>query len=157
MGSIGTLVGVAFFVMVAFAALTSSVSVMEAVVSSVIDKWHVSREKATWGVGVYALFAGIVVCLGYNLLYFELRLPNDSVGQILDVMDYISNFVLMPVVALASCVLVGWTLGPKSMIDEVKRNGERFGRERLYVVMIRIVAPVLLMFLLLQSLGLIKL
>ena len=157
MGAIGTVVGVVFFVMVAFAALTSSVSVMEAVVSSVMDKWHVNRDKATVCVGAYALIAGIIVCLGYNLFYFELRLPNDSVGQILDVMDYISNFVLMPVVALASCVLVGWVIGPKSLIDEVRRNGERFGREKLYVVMIRVVAPVLLLFLLLQSLGLVKL
>ena len=157
MGAVGTVVGVAFFVMVAFAALTSSVSVMEAVVSSVIDKWHVSRSKATLSVGAYALIAGVIVCLGYNLLYFELRLPNDSVGQILDVMDYISNYVLMPVVALASCVMVGWVLGPKSIIDEVTRNGERFGREKLYVAMIKIVAPVLLLFLLLQSLGVVKL
>ncbi len=157
MGAVGTVVGVAFFVMVAFAALTSSVSVMEAVVSSVIDKWHVSRSKATFSVGAYALIAGVIVCLGYNLLYFELRLPNDSVGQILDVMDYISNYVLMPVVALASCVMVGWVLGPKSIIDEVTRNGERFGREKLYVAMIKIVAPVLLLFLLLQSLGVVKL
>ena len=156
MGTVGTLVGVVFFVMVAFAALTSSVSVMEAVVSSVIDKWHVSRGKATLGVSAYALIAGVIVCLGYNLLYFELRLPNDSVGQVLDVMDYISNYVLMPVVALASCVLIGWVLGPKSVIEEVTRNGERFGREKLYVVMIKIVAPVLLLFLLLQSLGLVK-
>ena len=157
MGAVGTVVGVAFFVMVAFAALTSSVSVMEAVVSSVIDKWHVSRSKATLSVGAYALIAGVIVCLGYNLLYFELRLPNDSVGQILDVMDYISNYVLMPVVALASCVMVGWVLGPKSIIDEVTRNGERFCREKLYVAMIKIVAPVLLLFLLLQSLGIVKL
>ena len=157
MGSIGTLVGVVFFVMVAFAALTSSVSVMEAVVSSVMDKWHISRNKATLGVAVYALIAGVVVCLGYNLFYFELRLPNDSVGQILDVMDYISNYVLMPVVALATCVMVGWVIGPKSIIDEVTLNGERFGREKLYVTMIKIVAPVLLLFLLLQSLGLFKL
>ncbi|MBR5302315.1 MAG: sodium-dependent transporter [Clostridia bacterium] len=157
MGAIGTVVGVVFFVMVAFAALTSSVSVMEAVVSSVMDKWHLSRSKAAVGVSMYALIAGIIVCLGYNVFYFELRLPNDSVGQVLDIMDYVSNYVLMPVVALATCVLVGWTLGPKSIIDEVTRNGERFTREKLYVTMIKIVAPMLLMFLLLQSLGMIKL
>ena len=157
MGVIGTVVGAVFFVMVVFAALTSSVSVMEAVVSSVMDKWHISRDKAAVGVAVYALIAGIIVCLGYNVLYFELRLPNDSVGQILDVMDYISNYVLMPVVALAPCVMVGWVLGPKSIIEEVRRNGERFGREKLYNVMIKVVAPVLLLLLLLQSLGLFKL
>ena len=154
MGAIGTVVGAVFFVMVVFAALTSSVSVMEAVVSSVMDKWHIDRSKAAIGVAIYALLAGIVVCLGYNALYFELRLPNDSVGQVLDVMDYISNYVLMPVVALATCVMVGWVLGPKSIVEEVSRNGERFGREKLYNVMIKVVAPVLLLLLLLQSLGL---
>ena len=127
---------------------------MEAVVSSVMDKWHISRNKAAVWVAVYGLIGGIIVCLGYNVLYFELRLPNDSVGQVLDVMDYISNYVLMPVVALATCVLVGWVIGPKSIVGEVCRNGERFGREKLYNVMIKVVAPVLLLLLLLQSLGL---
>ena len=153
----GSIIGALFFLLVLFAALTSSVSVMEAVVSSVMDKFRWNREKATVLVALVTAIVGIVVCLGYNLLYFELRLPNDSVGQILDVMDYISNYVLMPVVALASCVMVGWVLGPKSIIDEVTRNGERFGREKLYVAMIKIVAPVLLLFLLLQSLGVVKL
>lgn len=157
MGAAGTIVGVVFFVMVVFAALTSSVSVMEAVVSSAMDQWHMGRKKATLAVGLLALAAGTVVCFGYNVFYFELVLPNGSVGQVLDVMDYISNFVLMPVVAIAACVLVGWVLGPKSVIEEVTRNGERFGREKLYVAMVKIVAPVLLVFLLLQSLGIVKL
>ena len=157
MGAAGTIVGVVFFVMVVFAALTSSVSVMEAVVSSAMDQWHMGRKKATLAVGLLTLAAGTVVCLGYNVFYFELVLPNGSVGQVLDVMDYISNFVLMPVVAIAACVLVGWVLGPKSVIEEVTRNGERFGREKLYVAMVKIVAPVLLVFLLLQSLGIVKL
>ena len=156
MGVVGAVIGAVFFVMVVFAALTSSVSIMEALVSGVQDKLHVSRRKATIGVSVLTLVMGIVVCLGYNVFYFELRLPNDSVGQVLDVMDYISNFVLMPVVAFTTCVLIGWVLGPKSMIEEIKRNGERFGREKLYVAMVKVVAPVLLLFLLLQSLGIVK-
>ena len=156
MSGVGAVIGAVFFVMVAFAALTSSVSIMEALVSCAQDKLHVSRRKATIGVSVLALAMGIVVCLGYNVLYFELRLPNDSIGQVLDVMDYISNFVLMPVVAFTTCVLVGWVLGPKSMIEEIKRNGERFGREKLYVAMVKVVAPLLLLFLLLQSLGILK-
>lgn len=157
MGGIGTVVGAMFFVMVAFAALTSSVSIMEAVVSCVQDKLHADRPKATIGVGVMALLIGLVVCLGYNVLYFELRLPNDAVGQVLDVLDYVSNFVLMPIISVACCVMVGWVLGPKSVIEEVSRNGERFGRERLYVVMVKVIAPVLLVFLLLQSLGIVRL
>jgi len=157
MGVVGSIIGFVFFVMVAFAALTSSVSIMEAIVSCVRDKLHVSREKAVLGTTALTGIVGVIVCLGYNALYFELTLPNGSVGQVLDVLDYISNFVLMPVVAIATCVLVGWVIKPKSIIEEVTRNGERFGREKLYVVMIKVVAPVLLAFLLLQSLGVIKL
>ena len=153
MGGVGALVGAAFCVMVAFAALPSSVSIMEAIVSCAQDKLRVSRSKATLGVAALTLAGGLLVCLGYNALYFELHLPNGSVGQLLDVLDYVSNFVLMPVVAIATCLMVGWALGPQSVIGELTRNGERFGRERLYVVMIKFVAPVMLALLLLQSLG----
>ena len=157
MGGAGAAIGVLFFIMVAFAALTSSVSILEAVVSCVVDKTHTSRTKATVGVSLLALVLGLLVCLGYNVFYFDLVLPNGSVGQVLDVFDYISNYVLMPVVAMSTCVLVGWVLSPKTIIDEVTVNGERFGREKLYVAMVKVVAPLLLMFLLLQSLGIIKL
>ena len=160
MGAVlGTVVGIAFFLTVAFAALTSSVSVMEAVVSSAMDKFCWSRKRAS--VVVFALTAtlGVVVCLGYNVLYFEAVLPNTPAGknaQILDILDYISNYVLMPVVSIATCIFMGWVLKPKTVIEEVTRNGEHFGREKLYVVMIRYIAPVLLLMLLLQALGLLK-
>ena len=62
----------------------------------------------------------------------------------------------MPVVSIATCVVIGWIVKPKTIIDEVTRNGERFGREKLYVVMIKFVTPVLLMILLLQALGILK-
>ena len=154
MGVIGGVIGTLFFVMVVFAALTSSVSILEAVVSSVVDRLHVERKKAVFGISAVELVLGVIVCLGYNVFYFELALPNGSVGQILDVFDYVSNFVLMPVVAFFTCILVGWVLSPKTIIEEITRNGERFGREKLYVAMVKIVAPILLLFLFLQSLGL---
>ena len=157
MGGIGVVMGVVFFLMVFFAALTSSVSIMEAVVSGLVDRFHVKRRTMTLWVTLFALVVGVVVCLGYNLFYFELRLPNDSVGQILDVLDYISNFCLMPIVAFTTCILIGWVLKPQTVLDEVCIGGCRFRREKLYVVMIRYVAPVLLLVLLLQALGLIKL
>ena len=157
MGGMGAVVGAVFFLMVTFAALTSSVSIMEAVVSGLVDRFHIQRKKATLWVTLFGLVVGIVVCLGYNLFYFELHLPNDSVGQALDVLDYLSNFILMPIVAFSTCILIGWILKPDTVLDEVRIGGCRFSRERLYVVMIRYVAPVLLLFLLLQALGLVKL
>ena len=160
MGWIGTVVGIVFFLTVAFAALTSSVSVMEAIVSCAIDRFHMSRKKATVVVGVITLIAGIIVCLGYNVLYFEAILPNTPAGknaQILDIMDYISNYCLMPIVAIATCILIGWLLKPQSLLEEIKLGGCRFGREKLYVVMLKYVTPVMLFFLLLQSFGLLNL
>lgn len=153
MGGIGNVIGCLFFAMVLFAALTSAISVMEAVVSSLMDKFHWSRLKASLVEMVVALAAGIVVCLGYNIWYFELKLPNGATAQILDVMDYLSNNLFMPLVAIGTCVLVGWLLKPKAVIDEVEKTGDKFGRRRLYVVMVKFVAPVLLLILFLKSVG----
>lgn len=156
MGKVGVVVGAAFFLMVAFAALTSSVSVMEAIVSSVMDKFRVPRKKAVLGVTAVAMVVGVVVCLGYNLFYFETALPNGTTGQILDILDYISNYVLMPVVAISTCILIGWIVKPKTVIDEVTLGGCHFGRKGLYVVMVKVITPLMLFFLLLQSLGLLR-
>jgi len=87
----------------------------------------------------------IVTCLGYNAWYFEYTLPNGVQGQILDIFDYAANNVLMPIVAFVTCILVGWVYKPKGIIDEVKLNGEKFGREGLYKVMVKYVAPIFLL------------
>mgnify|MGYP000326379957 FL=1 len=97
-----------------------------------------------------------LVCLGYNALYFELKLPNGATAQILDVMDFISNNLLMPLVALLSCILIGWVVKPQVIIDEVTLGGYKFGRKRLYIVMVKFIAPVLLAALLLQSFGILN-
>lgn len=153
MGAVGNVIGVLFFLMVVFAAITSSVSVMEAIVSSLMDRFNWSRKKSATIVLVYTIIFGIIVCLGYNKLYFEVELLNGSVGQILDVMDYLSNNILMPFVALITCILVGWVVKPKTIIDEVTVNGEKFGRKIIYNAVIKFIAPVLLFILLLQAVG----
>ena len=156
MGKIGNIIGCLFFAMVLFAALTSAVSVMEAVVSSFMDKFHVSRVKSATLETLIAAVFGIVVCLGYNQWYFDITLPNGASAQILDIMDYISNNCLMPVVAIGTCILVGWIIKPKIIVNEVEKNECRFGRKKLYVVMIRYITPVLLVILLLKSLGILN-
>lgn len=153
MGKTGDVIGILFFLMVIFAAVTSCVSVMEAIVSSIMDKYNFSRKKSTIIVTIYAIVFGIIVCLGYNLFYFELKLPNGSVGQILDVFDYISNNILMPLVALFTCILIGWVAKPKTIIDEVTKNGEKFSRKTIYIVMMKFIVPILIFVLLLQAVG----
>lgn len=153
MGFIGNIIGIIFFVMVTFAALTSCISIMEAVVSSFMDQFHMNRQKATVAVTVISAVVGIIVCLGYNVFYFEVTLPNGAVAQILDILDYISNNLFMPLVALFTSILIGWVVGPKYIIDEVESSGKKMGRKSLFIVMIRYIAPVLLTLLLLRSTG----
>ena len=155
MGGIGNLVGCLFFAMVLFAALTSSVSIMEAVVSSLMDQFHISRKKAAAIETVIALVGAVFVCLGYNVLYFDITLPNGSAAQLLDVMDYLSNNILMPIVAIGTCILIGWVVQPKTVIDEVEKTGHKMGRKGLYTAMVKVIAPLLLAILLLKSLGIV--
>ncbi len=153
MGGIGTLVGLVFFVMVLFAALTSSVSILEAMVSSLMDRRSMTRRRACALCGIYALVVGVIVCLGYNVLYVECRLPNGATAQILDIMDYLSNSILMPIVSILTCILIGWVLGPQVVVEEVEKTGTKMAWKRLYCFMVRFAAPVLLAVLLFQSLG----
>jgi len=153
LGIFGYILGALFFVMVLFAALTSAVSILEAITASYIDKYGWSRKKSVLILGAATFVVSVIVCLGYNVWAFDLKLPNGSVGQILDVLDYASNNVLMPLIGILTCILIGWVCKPQIMIDEITLNGEPFKRRGLYKVMIRFVAPVLLFVILLTGLG----
>ena len=153
MGATGTVIGIMFFALVIFAALTSAMSVLEAVVSNIMDIFGTKRMHAVVIESVIGLVLGLAVCFGYNIFYFELPLPNGSVAQVLDIMDYISNNLFMPLVGLGTCVLIGWVLGPEIIIKEATKNGEAFERRGLYIAMVKYVAPVMLFILLLQATG----
>lgn len=154
MGFAGHIIGALFFVLVLFAALTSSVSLLEAIVSIIMDKWNVSRQTATTlSVALSAVIA-LVVCLGYNVLSFGVTLPNGAENQnLLDVMDYAINSVVMPILALLTCLMVGWACKTSVITDEIKKNGEKFSREGLYNVMIKFIAPVFLFLILISGFG----
>ena len=152
-GAFGDVLGLIFFVMVLFAALTSAVSILEACVSSLIDKFNWSRKKSTIVMAIVGFAVSVIVCLGYNIFYFELQFPNGSKGQILDVLDYFSNYILMPITAILTCILIGWVVKPKKIVKEIQRNDEPFRRRPLYIVMIKFVAPILLFFILLTNFG----
>ena len=154
MGGVGRIVAVAFFLMMGFAALTSCVSVMETLVANCMEIFHKSRKKMCFIIGFYSLITAVLICLGYNVLYFELTLPNGANAQLLDVMDYISNSFLMPFISLLTSILIGWVVGPKYIISEVERNGEHFKRAGLYSFMIKFVVPVVMLVLFLVSTGL---
>ena len=100
MGGVGRIVGIVFFLALGFAALTSCVSVMETLVANCMEIFHKSRKEMCALVGIYSLVTAVTICLGYNVFYFELTLPNGSAAQLLDVMAYITNRYVVPVVML---------------------------------------------------------
>ena len=157
MGPLGGILGMVFFLMVVFAALTSSVSILETLVANCMEIFHKTRQQMCIMVGIYSLVTAILICLGYNVLYFNLTLPNGTSAQLLDLMDYISNSFLMPFISLLTSILIGWIVGPKWITDEVVKNGESFPRAGLYSFMIRYVVPVIMLVLFLVSTGFMKL
>lgn len=156
MGKAGIFVGILFFVTAVFATLTSCISVLESITANCMEIFHTSRKKTVLILSVIYLAASAVIALGYSVFYVEVILPNGSTGQLLDIMDYISNSVMMPFIALLSTILIGWVMTPDYVIDEMERNGKKFRRKKLYRIMIRYVAPVLMFILFLQSTGILS-
>ncbi len=140
MGGVATVIGFLFFLLVLFAALTSSISLAETCTSIIQDGAGWSRKKSLATVVIVVVVTGIFVNLGYNQLTMIQPLGEGS--SILDFFDFISNSVLMPIVALLTCVFVGWVIKPKELTDEIKL-GSPFGAEKAWVLMIKYVAPVL--------------
>lgn len=153
MGKAGTVVGLLLFITTIFATVTSCISVLESITANCMEIFHASRKRTVLVLTVIYLAASAVIALGYSVFYFEVKLPNGSVGQMLDIMDYISNSVMMPLIALLSTVLIGWIKTPDYVIGEMERNGETFRRKKLYTIMIRYVAPVMMLVLFMQSTG----
>ena len=151
LGAFGMIVGIVFFLMVLFAAVTSAVSILEAIVSSVMDRFGWSRSKSVYIMVGTGFIWSVIVCLGYNVFYFEYTLPNGATAQILDIFDYVSNNLLMPVLAIFTCILIGWVAKPKLLVGEMRLNGYRFRRKGMYIVMLKYVVPILLTILLLSA------
>ena len=140
--------------MIIFAALTSCVSIMETMVGTLMSIFHAERRKVALGVTIFAAVSAVVICLGYNVFYFELTLPNGSPAQLLDIMDYVSNSFLMPLIAFLTAIFVGWVIKPRWIAEEMEvgaKNG--FTKQKLYSGMVRYVVPVVMAVLFLQSTG----
>ena len=154
MGKAGYVIGLVFFLLTAFAALTSCISVLEAITANCMEVFHTERKKTTGVLTIIYLIATAVIALGYSVFYVEVKLPNGSTGQLLDIMDYISNSFLMPLISVFSTILVGWIVGPKWIAEEMEHPNGKFSRKHLYNIMIKYVAPVIMVILFLQSTGL---
>ncbi|MBR3825435.1 MAG: sodium-dependent transporter [Lachnospiraceae bacterium] len=140
----GTAIGAAFFILVLFAALTSSISIMEAIVSNLMDAFKITRKKAVVIIIAISLVLGVITSLGNGVLESIKIL---GMGM-LDFFDYFANSVLMPIVALGTCIMIGWRVGTNVIEEEVTKNGDKMGRVRVFRIMVKYIAPVCMMIIL---------
>ena len=146
---LGAAIGVAFFLLVLFAALTSSIALTESAVSTLQDELGWSRRKSTVVMGVSMAALGSLSSLGYG------PLANVTIigMQFLDFFDFLTNSVMMPIAAIASCILVSRVIGVDRIAREVTLNGCSFRRERVFNAMIRVLCPVFAAVILISSIA----
>lgn len=142
----GSILGTVFFLLVIFAALTSSISLMEAIVSIIMEKFKIGRIKACVILFVIALIMAVPSSLG-NGVWGHIKIMGFA---FLDFFDFISNAVLMPIVALGTCLIIGWVVGTKKIEEEVEVS-ETFKSKKLYNVLIKYIAPVMILLILISS------
>ena len=122
MGKAGIFVGILFFVTAIFATLSSCISVLESIVANCMEIFHTGRKKTVLILSAIYLGASAVIALGYSIFYIEVKLPNGSTGQLLDIMDYISNSVMMPFIALLSTIRLDYDTGLCHRRDGARRR-----------------------------------
>ena len=145
----GRFIGILFFTLVLFAALTSSIALTESAVSTLADEFKWSRVKCTTIMAAIMIFLGTLSCLGYGPLAFF-----TIIGMpFLDFFDFLANSVMMPIAALAICLLVTRCMGLERLEQEVEVDGHPFRRKMIFRVMIRYIAPIFVLIILLSSIA----
>lgn len=134
----GQFIGGAFFVLVALAALTSSISLMETVVAVVMEKFRLSRVKSCIVVIIVTLMLGMLSVLGYSVWDTVKILDR----QLLDFFDFITNNIMMPVLAFLTCIVIGYIVKTTYVESEVTYGGKQFRSKTLFRVMIKYICPV---------------
>lgn len=145
----GRVFGLLFFMLVLFAALTSSIALMESAVSTLEDELGWSRKKATIVIGAIMLCLGTLSALGYGVL------ANVKIigMQFLDFFDFITNSVMMPLAAIATCLLVSKVIGLDKIDEEVTLGGAKFVRKKIFNFMIKWLCPLFCLIILVSAVA----
>ena len=146
---LGTAIGILFFLLVLFAALTSSIALTESAVSTFEDEIGWSRKKSTVLVGVIMIVLGSLSSLGYGPLAFV-----KIIGmQFLDFFDFLTNSVMMPIAAIATCLLVARVMGVKKIEEEMLLENGTFRRKKIFNFMIQYLCPIFAAIILVSSVA----
>ena len=146
---LSTVVGILFFTLVLFAALTSSIALTESAVSTFQDEFGWGRKKATFILGGIMLVLGSLSALGYGPLACV-----KIIGmQFLDFFDFLTNSVMMPIAAFATCILVSKVIGLNKIEEEVLNGEGKFRRKKIFNFMIKYLCPIFATIILLSSIA----
>ncbi len=141
-------VGILFFLLVLFAALTSAISLTETSVSTFEDQFGWSRRKCSLLMAVIILVLGSASALGFSSLDFVTLLGM----SILDFFDFLTNSIMMPLAALATCFLITRVVGLDAIAREVEQSSA-FRRKKLYFFFMKYLAPVCIGIILVSSIA----
>lgn len=144
----GSVVGIMFFLLVFLAALTSSIALMETSVSTFEDQLGWSRNKATVFMAIDMIVLGTLSAAGFGVLDF-VKIFGMS---ILDFFDFMTNSIMMPIAALATCFLIIKVTGFNVISDEVEFSSA-FKRKKMYVFFMKYLAIVCIAVILLSSVA----
>ena len=145
----GTIVGILFFLLVLFAAVTSSIALTESAVSTFEDEIGWSRRKSTAVIGIIMIALGTLSCLGYGPLAFV-----KIIGmQFLDFFDFLTNSVMMPIAAMMTSIFVSKVVGIDRIEEEIRQGEAAFHRKKIFVVMIKYLCPIFAMIILASSVA----
>ena len=159
MGGVGHIFGIIFYLLVVLAAVSSSISLLEVIVTHFVDK---AKEKGQgdqrkkYSIVASILIAGLctLVCLdglGSNGLWvpFQSTLGVHNFNDCwLDFFDMISEGILMPLGALLMCLMIGWEIGPKTVEDECGIEGNRLKSSGMFNICVKVITPILMIFIL---------
>ena len=146
---LGTGVGILFFLLVLFAALTSSIALTESAVATFEDELGWGRKKSTVVIGLIMIGLGTLSSLGYGPLGFVKILGM----QFLDLFDFLTNSVMMPIAAFVTSLLVSRVVGIDKIEEEIRHGESKFRRKKIFVVMIKYLCPIFALIILLSSVA----
>ncbi len=154
-GTLGIFFALLFFLALAFAGITSAISLVEPVVQYLIDRFNMSRTKAVVVVSAIYWFVGIGAILSYSNAWGKLF---SFFGKpLFDLLEYTTDSILLPLGGFLIAIFVGYVL-PKTEVKAHLQNSNEFSAKlyHIWLFSIRYIAPIALLFMMLNLMGLIK-
>lgn len=137
----GIIVGTLFFLIVFIAALPSVFSLIEVPVAVLQSRFSMTRRKALFLICGAAALLSLAVNFGFSI-WNSFTIFGKT---IFDALNQCTSNLLLPTAAIICCIFVGWIVGTKEVIDEVESGGHVFRWKKLFVVMLKYIAPVFIL------------